>query len=283
MMPIPRFPTRIVFLLLVGALGALVRSGGLSAQIPDSASVVRGRVVDHGTDGPLWGAAVSLASGPEGTRGIGTRVTGEDGLFLFRSVPPGVYRLTVTLLGYEDLRDTLRVSPLTDQELLLPLSTSPIRLEPIVVAAERQRSGAMRGFELRRQRLPGTFFTREDIEERAPHVFTDLFRTIPGARVVPVGQFGNGVVFRGRCRPGIWMDGLRLLPTEDLDALLTPIEIEAMEVYRGSYAPAEFGPTACGAIIIWTRTGEPSSNPGSLWKRLLFAAAFISLGWFLSS
>jgi hypothetical protein len=258
-----------------------METGDLSAQIPDSVSVVRGRVVDHETDGPLWGAAVSLASGPGGTRGIGTRVTGEDGLFLFRRVPPGIYRLRVTLLGYGDLRDTLRVSPLTEQELVLSLSTSPVRLEPIVVAVERQRPDAMRGFETRRQRMPGTFITREDIERRAPHVFTDLFRTVAGARVVPVGQFGNGVVFRGRCRPGIWMDGLRLLPTENLDALLTPIEIEAVEVYKGSFIPAEFGPSACGAIVIWTRTGVASPNPGKLWKQLLFAAGFVFLGWFL--
>lgn len=275
-------PVRILPLLLLGALAGLMKPGGLSAQIPDSTSVVRGRVVDHESGRPLWGAAVSLASGPEGTRGIGTRVTGEDGLFLFRTVPPGVYRLTVTLLGYENFRDTLRVSPLTEQEVLLPLSTSPIPLEAIVVAAERQRPTAMRGFETRRQRMPGTFLAREDIEDRAPHVFTDLFRTIAGVRVVPVGQFGNGVVFRGRCRPGIWMDGLRLLPTEDLDALVTPVEIEAVEVYKGSFVPAEFGPTACGAIVIWTRTGEPNTNPGKLWKQLLFATGFVLLGWFLA-
>lgn len=108
MILIPRLWIRILPFLLVGALARLKKLGDFSAQIPDWTSVVRGRVADQETDGPLWGSAVSLASGPEGTRGIGTRVKGEEKPFVFRPLPPGVYRLTVTLLGYEDLRDTKR-------------------------------------------------------------------------------------------------------------------------------------------------------------------------------
>lgn len=249
----------------------------LRAQVPDSTATVRGQVLEHETDTPLSGAAVSLASGPDGTRGIGTRVTGQGGEFLFRQVPEGVYRVSVTLLGYTALRDTLRVVPGSELDLILPLSVSPIPLEPIVVSAERRLTGPSTGFERRRQRLGGTFITREDIEERHPLVFTDLLRMVPGARVVPVSPYGNGVVFRGSCSPRIWMDGLPLLPTRDLDALIQPYDVEALEIYRGGFIPAEFGPTPCGAIVIWTRRGEPNPNEGSLWRKLILAAGFLSL------
>jgi hypothetical protein len=268
--------------LVVFMFHALAGGGArLGGQTPDSTAVVRGRVLEQGTDAPLRGAAVSLASGPDGTRGIGTRVTGDSGDFLFRRVPAGLYRVSVTLLGYTDLRDTLRVEEGSGMELVLPLSASPIPLEPIVVSAERRRPDHLAGFERRRRTLGGTFMDRQEIEGRGALVFTDLLRTVPGARVVPVSYYGHGVLFRGGCAPSIVIDGLRLSPTRDLDALLQPMDVEALEVYTGSFIPAEFGPNSCGAIVVWTRRGEPNIGQGSFWRRLLVAVGFISLAWLL--
>ncbi len=59
----------------------------LQAQEPDSASAVRGKVLEHETGKPLASAAVSLASGPGETDGIGTRITNAEGNFLFSRVP----------------------------------------------------------------------------------------------------------------------------------------------------------------------------------------------------
>ena len=269
------------FLVLSALQGLKEGEARLGGQTPDSTTTVRGRVLEQGTDAPLRGAAVSLASGPDGTRGIGTRVTGESGEFLFRQVRAGLYRVSVTLLGYTDLRDTLRVGEESEMELILPLSVSPIPLEPIVVSAERRRADFLTGFESRRRRLGGTFMDRQEIEDRAPLVFTDLLRMVPGARVVPVSYYGHGVLFRGGCAPSIVIDGVRLSPTQDLDALLNPMDVEALEVYTGSFLPAEFGPTPCGAIVVWTRRGEPIVGQGSFWRRLLVAVGFLSLAWFL--
>jgi hypothetical protein len=270
------------FLVLSALQGLKEGEARLGGQTPDSTTTVRGRVLEQGTDAPLRGAAVSLASGPDGTRGIGTRVTGESGEFLFRQVRAGLYRVSVTLLGYTDLRDTLRVGEESEMELILPLSVSPIPLEPIVVSAERRRADFLAGFESRRRRLGGTFMDRQEIEARAPLVFTDLLRMVPGARVVPVSDYGHGGLFRGGCVPSIVIDGLRLSPTRDLDALLQPMDVEALEVYTGSFLPAEFGPTPCGAIVVWTRRGEPTTGKGSFWRRFLAAVGFLSLAWLLA-
>lgn len=254
----------------------------LGGQAPDSTATIRGQVMEHETGRPLRSAAVSLASGPEGTRGIGTRITGENGEFLFQEASAGLYRLSVTLLGYQDLRDTLRVDPGAEIQLVLPLSVSPVSLEPIVVVGRRRPPGPMAGFESRRRALGGTFFTRDDIERRNPHQFTDLLRLVPGARVVPVSPFGHGVLFRGRCIPGVWVDGVHVLNTMDLDSFIRPEDLEAVEVYTGAHLPVEFGPSPCGAIVVWTRRGEPGPGPNNLLRQLLIAAGFVTLAWLLA-
>ncbi len=68
----------------------------------------------------------------------------------------------------------------------------------------------------------------------------------------------------------VWIDGLRIEPTEILPAggltslnswtrAIHPIDIEAIEVYRTpAEIPAQYntgGNAACGVILIWTRRG----------------------------
>lgn len=253
----------------------------LQGQVVDSTATVRGRVVEHETGVPVRGAAVSLATGP-GTRGIGTRVTGQEGGFLFREAPPGLYRLSVTRIGYADLRDTLRVEAGSDLELALSVSTSPVVLEPIVVSVRRRPQGPMSGFESRRRGLTGTFITREEIEARRPHVFTDLLHWVPGARIVPLGPFRNRVTLRGGCVPELVVDGMRVGAEPEWDLFVRPGEVEALEVYHSPSVPVEFGSNPCGAVVVWTRRGEPSTSQGGFWWKALFAGSLIALSLLLA-
>ena len=242
-----------------------------------SVSAVMGQVQEHETGLPLAGAAVSLASGPGGTEGIGTRVTNAEGEFYFKEVPPGSYRLLVTLLGYRTLEDTLQVQPGAELELTLPLSISPIELEPIVVVAEAREDPFLQDFQRRQRAFSGTFLEREDIEELHPLVFTDLMRRVPGARVIPAYPYGNTVRLRGNCRPVLWVDGVRLTTEMGMDQLLTPMDVEAVEVYHSSWFPVEFGSNSCGAIVVWTRRGEPSPPREGFWRRLALGGGFLLL------
>lgn len=227
---------------------------------PEPGVLVQGTVVDHETGDPVWSAAVSLAPGPSGTRGMGTRVTGENGRFLFRGVPPGTYRLYVTVQGYRKMTDTLQVSTDENLELLLPLSVDPIRLDPIIVMAERVRS-PRRDYE-RRSRSRSVFLvTREEIEERRPRLLTELLNRMPGGIVVATPPHGYTLLLRGQCRPGVWMDGVRLTGVVSIDQLLSPHDVEAVEVYHGFELPVEFGVNTCGGILIWTRMGEGGIRP----------------------
>jgi len=197
---------------------------------------------------------------------------------MFREVPPGSYRLIVRLLGYRELRDTLEVSLGTDLDLLLPLSVSPIELEPLVVVSDRlPPPGPLRDFEKRRERLNGTFIDREEIERLNPFLFSDLFRMVPGARVVPSGSYASAIRLRGGCRPVIWVDNMRLSTGEGVDHLIQPMDLEAVEVYHASELPVEFGANNCGGIVAWTRRGEPTIKKGSFWRRALVALGLLTL------
>ncbi len=223
---------------------------------------------------------MSLTSGPDSLPGGVTQIVGPGGTFVFPVVLPGLYHLSVTLLGYTDLRDTLRVESASELELTLPLSVSPVALEPIVVVARRRPIGPLAGFERRRQRLRGTFLTREDIEASNPYEFTDLLRPLPGVRLVPTSTLGNRVFFRGGCVPDLWLDGTHIATTTDIDSFLRPEDLEAVEVYRGPELPGEFGTNLCGAIVAWTRRGGPAPEGRSLRRQLMFAASFVLLVFF---
>jgi outer membrane receptor for ferrienterochelin and colicin len=153
-----------------------------------------------------------------------------------------------------------------------------VALDPIEVVAERQLRGPLAGFERRRERGFGTYFTREDIEARAPYVLTDLLRTVPGVRVITAGPFGEKAVrLRGNCRPEIIMDGIRTSIDADLDYVLQPMDVEAVEVYKGPQMPAQFGSNPCGAIVVWTRVPPNTGGLGITWRRVGIVAGFLLL------
>jgi hypothetical protein len=230
-------------------------------SVDPGVGVLQGTVVDHETRDPVWGAAVSLRAGPSGTRGRGTRVTGDAGRFLFRDVPQGSYLLSVTVQGYRTMVDTVEVSAEVELELLLPLSTEPIRLEPIIVIAER-RPPPRRDYERRRLSRSVFIVTREEIEERNPRLLTEMLNRTPGGIVLSTPPFGYTLFLRGQCRPGIWVDGMKVPYVDSIDQLISPRDVEAVEVYHGFELPVEFGVDPCGGVLIWTRMGE-APPPGT--------------------
>jgi hypothetical protein len=240
-------------------VGLAAQETQASSAQSDSAVVVQGTVVDHETGDSIAGATVSLGTGPSGGRGRGTRVTDEGGHFSFQGVPAGTYRLFVTSPGYRQMVDTVQVSADGDVDLILPLSTEAIELEPIIVTARRSPA-RMRGYEGRRRSGVGFLVTREEIVERRPRLLTELLHRVPGGMVVSTPPHGYTLLLRGQCRPGIWIDGVPVSGANSIDQLLSPHDVEAVEVYHGFELPVEFGVNACGGVLIWTRRGNPEAG-----------------------
>ena len=89
---------------------------------------------------------------------------------------------------------------------------------------------------------------------------TDLFRTVPSLRVVPSGM--DYVVESSRDAQGgcvnYVVDGspYKSLFAGDVDRLMPPNDVAAIEVYTGSSTPAEFqtpGSSSCTTIVMWSK------------------------------
>jgi hypothetical protein len=117
------------------------------------------------------------------------------------------------------------------------------------------------GFKQREKAGFGYFLSGDEITRRAANVLTDVFRTIPGLRVVPSDM--DYVVQSARSATGgcvkYYVDGAvyEAIFPGDVDRLVPPWEIAALEIYNGTSTPAQFqspGSSSCAAIVIWTKT-----------------------------
>lgn len=185
-----------------------------------------------------------------------------DGGFALSGLPTGSYILETVAIGYQPSREVIELRPdaavtvNTRLERLLTLDTVQVR------ALRRRVLGPnVAGFEERRQRGFGKFLGPEELNRRVASQASDLFRMIPGVRVVP-GLGGDRVLlrgdFKGSCVPTMFLDGMRILDmggVNSINSYVSPMEIRAIEVYvSGAATPPEFsnGLSTCGSVVIWT-------------------------------
>jgi hypothetical protein len=203
---------------------------------------------------PLPGADVEILGTP--ARGN----TDGSGHVTLRATKPGQYVVRIRRLGYTELFSPLLLaSPSVEPHYrLIPVATD---LQKVVVKASELKPDRYAGttrfdaFYRRRSQGLGTFLTREMIDERQAQKPEDLLRMITGVRVryrgsTPFIQFL-------RCdNVNVYIDGIRSHDGFRDFFALSPLDIEAMEVYHGlASVPPEFTPEPndCAAIVVWTR------------------------------
>jgi len=234
-------------------LGILIASAThLSAQQGGETKLVtiEGIVVD-GANAPVPTAEVGLTL--QGMKRVLVR-SGNDGRFTFSDVPlrPGI--LMVRRMGYKLRTITLNLLKLSAKEpLRIDLESVAADLDTVTVDAA---SGRMEEFYYHRNTSSfGYFIDRPEITKRAPRFVSELFRTIPGARIQVSGRIGNTITLRG-CQPRIWVDGIKTQDTE-VDEVANVDEVAAIEVYPSwAGTPPQYmdrETRACGTIVIWSR------------------------------
>ena len=220
-----------------------------------AAQQIGGTVVDIVTGDPVPAVTVELLD--PGSTVVATVTTDNAGEFLIAIPAPGTYRIGTRHTGYQDARSaSLELEARDTLTVQYRIAPEVAVLNPLTVVASRRQPGQLSGFEERARRdVGGQFIPREEIERRRPLHVSDLLAGSPGVQLVPRAGLSNAVLLRG-CEPAVFIDGVRIHGgAAAIDELVSPIEIAAVEVYRGpSEVPVEFsGPeAACGAIVIWT-------------------------------
>jgi hypothetical protein len=153
------------------------------------------------------------------------------------------------------------------------------QLEPVVVTVRRPTRLERTGYYRREQSSVGHFVNLAEIQARQPHDVSDLFRSVPGARVSPGGLgVGGDVRLRGGCAPQLVVDGVALVMPARIDMLFQPGDLEALEVYHGPTAPIEYNArSSCGTIMVWTRNPPEPTGHNISFKKFAVIVGFATL------
>lgn len=255
----------------------------LILPFPLVAQSVQGRLLDAVTNAPVPSATVQLLRGADGTQVVARGVTDEQGAFQLTASESGTYRLRSLRVGYEPA-----TSPAFDLmadekplEVEFHISSKAVLLAPLTIVSQRPARVAsvhleIAGFYDRQQRYGpkglglGQFLDQEQIRETNPSQVSDVLRNLRGVWVVGAGGRRQRITFRGhglsedgRCVPEVFLNGTRVGTGADIDEVVVPWSLAAVEVYTGLSMPAEFmrmGNHACGVIALWTGFGGVNSQ-----------------------
>jgi hypothetical protein len=258
------------------AVGAIARDASLAANTRSGVAALARGPAASAHQSTLEGWVLGPTAGKvriTTTTGVRSAAT-TDSTGAFRVVvPAGPTVLTVNAPGFAPatvsatLRDDERVILLVD---LSPV-TAPVETRSAQAGVPRAAIDWTRGFDERRRRGRGTFFTREQLDRVNAQAISDILRVVPGVQVFPSNSGHRFVSSRAReltplgraCDLLFYVDG-RPFTVEDgnIEMEVRPNEIDAMEVYvAGSDTPPMFSASRarCGVVAIWrsgTRRGR---------------------------
>lgn len=270
------------------AIALVMAAIGLAASPVTAQSVLRGIVLTEGGD-PVRNAQVTVAKLQLQT------TVGPVGEFGFTTIPSGKFSVLARAIGFEPMIRELRFSGRDTVLAEFRLRASGQRLDSLVVrGTEPVISANLRVFEERRAAGLGRFLTSADLRKREHSALSDVLRMTAGLKLIrrPQGCGGGFALATSRggefdwhswmaCegtpdRPGanyrfpvacyvavysdgirVWAPGSKEPPNIDDFPI---VGVQAIELYRGpSELPTQYLTTGggCGAILLWTRTGEP--------------------------
>ncbi|HTA38698.1 MAG TPA: hypothetical protein VK760_06460 [Candidatus Acidoferrales bacterium] len=167
--------------------------------------------------------------------------------------------------GYEAMFESFKSGPNIKQPIDFEMAPVPPRAAP-----KGEATGLhFADFERRRVRAVGTFFTHAQLDKATGRPLSNFLKVDATATIVP-GPRGESFVASespasaaSPCYAAVVRDGIRIYPytgatPPDLDKIFTE-ELAALEFYRRpALVPAELkDASACGALVIWTRSGNP--------------------------
>ena len=243
------------------ALLAAVLAAPLQGQQTGSLVIA---VTNRMTGNPMDGAQVMVTGGERPIGGL----TNPQGRALFPAIGVGTYTVTVTFLGYSEVRHrdvVIRSGEAT--ALNLEMETSVLSLEEIVVSATIDPTSGIK--------LPFTVSTVREEQLQVPTVNSALASIqgkVAGVNIQRAsGQPGAGVnillrsptSFEGGNSPLIVVDGVVIArelgrTTADIEAL----DIVDIEIIKGAAAASLYGSRAASGVISFTTARGRSAQLG---------------------
>jgi hypothetical protein len=265
----------------VGSRGARVTPLDSSPAAVSGRGVLTGRVMRSDGSGPVEGAQVVVSGSRQ------TAVTGDSGQFALRGLPTGTHTVEVRALGWEPVSQVVELTTHAPRHVVVSLGAKTAVLKAVVVTVKLNAGLHNVGFDTRRRMGTGHFLTAEDIAKRDALEFLDLMTEMPGVarRYSPTGEdYLAGTRGAGGCVSYV-LDGMAYqeMTPGDINYVVHPNDIGAIEVYQPGEAPAQYvytpptmaplavgraaalakgtvmsgdagnGGTICVKIIIWTK------------------------------
>ena len=266
-------------LLALAFAGALLFGHGADAH----AQILTGRVIELDAERPIIAASIGIFSGD---RPVVSTMSDTTGSFRLVLPAPGWYRIRVERLGYAPAEtDTVQFVTTEVVDVSISLRVDAVQLTPLMVITRRPAGPwpeFLRRVDEGRTTGRGRFFTREQLDSTMAMSMTSLLSRVPlvGMAYDDRGRARPMMLARGGCSPSLYLNGvpLNFALGETIDDMIDPGSLEGVEIYRHRMeVPFEYaGPRECGAILFWTRPGEPRTRVG-FWRYVLLGGALLGL------
>ncbi len=265
-----------VFVTLVTWAALATGAAQLYAQ---QQTVIRGKVVDAASQRPLVGVQVTVPSTGQGT------LTNAAGDFTLAGIAPGVRNVRVDMIGYKTIERPVTVAAGQGVTANFELAQTAIALDEIVVTGT---AGAVS------KRTVGNAVVKIDAADVVSKTTVSNISEILAAKTPGLTLLANAgtpgtageITIRGASsfsgnKPVIYVDGVRFnisdlgtftpsgagttsyqgMSTSAFD-LISPQDIESIEVIKGPAASTLYGADAAGGVIqIITKKGTRGAQP----------------------
>jgi hypothetical protein len=186
--------------------------------------------------------------------------TDAAGIVRVPDLDDGGHIVEVVARGYQTFEDNFRVGERIKQPIQLELV--PVVASDTAKAKGQKTDLKFAGFDARRTKAEGKFFTRAQLDAASGRPLSSLLKTDAAATIV-TGPHGESLLAAASgsspCYTTVVRDGARIYPftgaqPPDLDKIFAE-QLSGVEFYaRSAAVPAELHDSAtCGALVLWTR------------------------------
>jgi hypothetical protein len=246
---------RIVRFSCVASVGAALLLAH-AARAQDTREVVI-RLHRAGDTVSIHGAAVTI------DHTIEAGYSDSAGIVRVPDLEDGGHIIEVVARGYQAYFDNFTTGASVKQPIQLELL--PVAASDTAKAKGQKTDLRFAGFDARRSKGQGKFFTRAQLDAASGRPLANLLKMDAGAFIVPGPRGESQLAARSatsassRCFAAVVSDGVRIYPfagakPPDLDKIFAE-QLLGIELYaRSAAVPAELRDAAtCGALVLWTR------------------------------